>query len=103
VVEKFPATKTNVFTWSDDCSFYDAEGNLDEAAFAKLTAAIDRYEEAQFHACEMVPNCHDDGGVRRAYVDTIETYSPDFAHFNARGQAAQAELLWPVVKGILGL
>jgi lysophospholipase L1-like esterase len=103
VVEKFPATKATVFTWSDDCSFYDAEGNLDEAAFAKLTAAIDQYENAQFQACALVPNCHDDGGVRRAYVDTIENFSPDFAHFNARGQAAQAELLWPVVKGILGL
>ena len=103
VVAKFPGTKSSIFTWSDPCSFYDAKGNLDETAFAMLTAAIDRYEDAQFRACRLVPNCHDDGGVRRAYVDTIENFSPDVAHFNARGQAAQAELLWPVVKGILGL
>ena len=103
VVAKSPGTKTSIFTWSDPCSFYDAKGNLDENAFAMLTAAIDRYEDAQFQACKLVPNCHDDGGVRRAYVDTIENFSPDIAHFNVRGQAAQAELLWPVVKGILGL
>jgi len=33
----------------------------------------------------------------------IENFSPDYAHFNVRGQAAQATLMWPVVEEILGL
>jgi len=103
VVAKFPLMKATSFTWDDACSFYDAAGKLNEAAFQKLTDAIDAYEAEQSRVCKLVPNCFDDGGVRRAYVDTIETYSPDFNHFNTLGQATQAELLWPVVQRILGL
>jgi hypothetical protein len=27
-----------------------------------------------------------DGGVRTAYIDTIENFSPDYAHLNVKGQ-----------------
>jgi len=103
IVAAHPEMKATAFTWNDECSFYDASGKLDEAAFEKLTVAIDAYEAEQSRVCKLVPNCFDDGGVRRAYIDTLETYSPDFAHFNVRGQTTQAALLWPVVQGILGL
>jgi lysophospholipase L1-like esterase len=38
-----------------------------------------------------------------AYVDTLENFAADYAHFNVRGQAAMAELIWPVVEELLGL
>jgi hypothetical protein len=91
-------------TWDDDCTFFDAAGNLHPEGFAKLSAVIDRYESEQFRVCALVPNCHDDGGVRRAYVDVLAYMAPpDYGHANIPGQAAQAELLWPVVERILGL
>jgi len=102
LVELHPEQKASL-TWSDACTFYDASGDLNPAGFVKLTAAIDAYEAEQFRVCALVPNCSDDGGVRRAYIDVIENFSPDYAHFNVRGQAAQAALLWPVVEKILGL
>jgi len=102
LVELHPEQKANL-TWADACTFYDTSGNLNPGGFAKLTTAIDAYEAEQSRVCALVPNCSDDGGVRRAYVDMIENFSPDYAHFNVRGQAAQAALLWPVVEKILGL
>ena len=38
------------------------------------------------------PYCMTDGGVRKAYKDIIENFSPDLAHLNVKGQAAEAEL-----------
>ena len=35
--------------------------------------------------------------------DTLENVSPDFHHLNVKGQAAEAELIWPVVEEQLGL
>jgi hypothetical protein len=33
----------------------------------------------------------------------LENFSPDWNHLNVRGQAAAAELVWPVVVDLLGL
>jgi hypothetical protein len=41
--------------------------------------------------------------VRAAYVDTLENMSADFAHLNARGNAAAAALVWPIVADMLGV
>ena len=96
-----PSTKAGM-TWDDDCSFFDAAGNLREEGVAKLSAAIDKYEAETARVCAAVPHCSTDGGVRKAYVDTIENFSPDYAHFNEKGQAAVAELIWPVVEELVG-
>jgi hypothetical protein len=103
LVAQIPSMKAQL-TWDDDCTFFDAAGKLHPEGFAKLSAVIDRYESEQFRVCALVPNCYDDGGVRRAYIDVIDNLAPpDYGHFNAVGQAAQAALLWPVVERILGL
>jgi hypothetical protein len=97
-----PAAKATL-TWNDDCSFFDSNGNLRVHGVEKLSAVIDAYEAEEARACAAVPNCVTDGGVRKAYVDKIENFSRDYAHLNALGQAAEAELIWPVVEDLLGL
>lgn len=96
-----PSMKGNL-TWDDECSFFDSEGNLREDGVAMLSAVIDRYEAETARVCAAVPNCATDGGVRKAYIDKIENFSADYAHFNAQGQAAMAELMWPVVEDLVG-
>jgi hypothetical protein len=97
------ATKKQGLTWDDDCTFYDAQGMLHEAGFKKLTAAIDAYEAETARVCAAVPNCATDGGVRRAWVDKIDLFSPvDDGHLNKQGQAAEAEQIWPVVERLVG-
>jgi hypothetical protein len=85
------------------CDFYDPAGNLVVENFETLTAIIESYEAEQARVCAAVPNCQTDGGVRAAYVDTIENFASDYAHLNILGQAAEAELIWPVVADLLGL
>ena len=41
--------------------------------------------------------------MRKAYADVIEDFAPDDGHLNIQGQAAEAELIWPVVADLLGL
>ncbi|MDQ2854063.1 MAG: hypothetical protein M3R32_04305 [Chloroflexota bacterium] len=90
-------------TSNDDCSFFDSKGNLRASGIEKLSAVIDAYEAETARVCATVPNCATDGGVRKAYVDKIENFSRDYAHLNERGQAAEAELIWPVIERILGI
>jgi hypothetical protein len=97
-----PAVKAKL-SGSGPCAFFDREGTLVEENFQTLTGIIDRYEAEQARVCAMVPRCHTDGGVRSAYVDTLENFSSDWAHLNIRGQAAEAELIWPVVASLLDL
>lgn len=102
VVAADPSQKANL-TWDDACTFYTADGNINPPGFDNLTAAIDAYEAETARVCGLVAGCFTDGGVRRTWVDKLEYYAPDFAHFNIEGQAAEAEQLWPVVEEILGL
>ena len=97
-----PTVKADL-TWNDECTFFHADGSINPDGFANLTAAIDAYEAEAARVCATVPNCITDGGVRRAYVDTIANFAPDYAHLNVQGQAAMAELIWPVVEELLGL
>lgn len=90
-------------TWDDPCSFFGADGELRESGVEMLSSVIDAYEAETARVCAEVPNCITDGGVRAAYIDKIENFSPDYAHLNVQGQAAEAELIWPVIEALLGL
>ena len=85
------------------CDFFDPDGTLVEDNVVTLTGIIDAYEVEQARVCAEVPNCVTDGGVRAAYVDTLDNFAPDYAHLNVAGQAAEAELIWPVAQELLGL
>jgi len=97
-----PAVK-RAMSGSGPCDFFNRDGNLVADNFQTLTGIIDDYETEQAERCAIVPRCHTDGGARAAYVDTLENFSSDWAHLNIRGQAAEAELIWPVVESILEL
>ena len=71
--------------------------------FDTTTNIVDAGEAEQQRRCAAVAQCRTDGGVRAAYVDVMENFSPDWNHLNVRGQAAAAELIWPVVADMLGL
>ena len=90
------------FKEGGECAFLDAEGRPIPENVATLISIIEAYEAEQARVCADVPQCATDGGVRAAYVDRLENFAADFAHLNARGQAAQAELMWPVVREVLG-
>lgn len=85
------------------CDFYNPAGELVEENIETLTDIIEQYEAEQARVCAEYVNCHTDGGVRAAYVDKLENFSPDWAHLNIAGQAEEAEIMWPVVEEILGL
>lgn len=85
------------------CDAYDPAGNLVEQNFETLTGIIEAYEAEQARVCAEVPNCQTDGGVRAAYVDKLENFADDWNHLNVAGQAAEAELIWPVVSQLLGV
>ena len=85
------------------CGFYNADGELVEENFETLTGIIEAYEAEQQRQCDLVPQCRTDEGARAAYVDVLENFSSDWNHLNVDGQAAAAELVWPVVVDMLGL
>jgi hypothetical protein len=97
-----PSVRADV-TGSGICDFYDPQGALNEDSFTELTRIIDAYEAEQARVCGVVANCRTDGGVRAAYVDKLENFTDDWAHINVAGQAAEAELIWPVVADFLGV
>jgi hypothetical protein len=41
--------------------------------------------------------------VRAAYTDTFANFTSDWNHINVRGQAQEANLIWPAVAGLLHL
>ena len=84
------------------CDLLGTDGKPSEEHLKTLTAIIESYDAEEARVCAKVPNCRTDGGVRAAYVDTIDNFSSDFNHLNIRGQAAEAELIWPVVAKTLG-
>ncbi len=102
LVAAHPEVKADL-TGGGACDFYNLDGTINEDGFTTLTAAIDKYEAAVAQACAAVPNCATDGGVRRTWVDHLESFSPDWNHYNVTGQAAEATQLWPVVEKLLGL
>ena len=102
LVAMFPAAKAEL-TGSDPCAFFTPDGKLNEAGFESLSNVIDRYEAETARVCAAAKNCITDGGVRKAWIDKLELFSADHNHLNARGQAAEAELIWPVVKELLGI
>jgi hypothetical protein len=102
LVATHPSIKAGLMG-SDMCSFYDTNGNVSKTGLANLTAIIQGYEDEQARVCKLYPQCRTDGGVRAAWIDKVEYFSPDFAHLNVTGQAAEAANIWPVVKKLMGL
>jgi hypothetical protein len=102
LVAAHPEVKASL-TGSGICDFFDVNGNLSQQNFDTLTSIIDGYEAEEARDCAAVPNCSTDGGLRAAYQDKIQNFSSDWAHLNIEGQAAEAELIWPAVKSILGV
>jgi hypothetical protein len=98
-----PSAKAGLTEPDSPCTFFDADGKIHREGFETLTGIIEAYEAEQTRVCAQYPNCATDGGVRAAYRDTLENFSPDWAHLNIKGQAAQAELIWPVVEDLLEL
>lgn len=97
-----PSVKA-ALTGTGMCDFYAPDGSLVEENFQTLTEIIEAYEAEQSRVCAAVPQCATDGGARAAYVDTLENFASDWAHLNVAGQAAEAELIWPVVEDLLDL
>lgn len=85
------------------CDALDASGKLVQAHLDYLITLIDAFEAEQARVCALVPQCQTDGGVRKAWVDHLEYFSPDWNHLNVVGQAAEAAQMWPVVQKAMGL
>lgn len=102
LVAEDPSVKVDL-TGSGTCDFYDEQGNLSKENFTALTKIIEAYEAEQARVCATLANCRTDGGVRAAYIDTLENFTDDWNHLNVAGQADAAKLIWPIVTEILGL
>jgi hypothetical protein len=100
LVAKDPSQR-DALAGSGRCDFFDPSGELNEEHIANLTAIIDAFEAEQAKVCAEFTQCATDGGVRAAYIDKLENFSNDWNHLNVRGQAAEAELIWPVVQKLL--
>jgi hypothetical protein len=100
LVAKDPSQR-EALTGSGRCDFFDPSGELDQEHIANLTAIIDAFEAEEAKVCAEFAQCTTDGGARAAYVDKLENFSNDWNHLNVRGQAAEAELIWPVVQKLL--
>jgi hypothetical protein len=83
--------------------FYGPDGEPLQANVDYLHDTIDAYEAEQKRRCDAVPQCHTDDGAQGAYVEELDNLSSDLNHLNDRGQAAIAELIWPVVADLLEL
>jgi hypothetical protein len=95
-------SQRDALTGAGRCDFFDPSGKLNREHIANLTAIIDAFEAEEAKVCAEFSQCTTDGGVRAAYVDKLENFSSDWNHLNVRGQAAEAELIWPVVQQLLG-
>lgn len=89
--------------WNDACAPIDADGNVSESGIANLVRSSDAYEAESIRVCALVENCFTDGGLRKAWVDTLDQFGSDFNHFGIAGQAREAEELWPLIEDILSL
>jgi hypothetical protein len=104
LVAAHPEVKPQLTGPSGGCGgLFGPDGELNMEWFDTTTRIVDAYEAEQQRRCDAIPQCRTDGGVRAAYVDVMENFSPDWNHLNVRGQAAAAELIWPVVVDMLGL
>lgn len=102
LVAKHPEVKAEL-TGSGICDFYNEQGQLVASSFRVLTGIINSYEAEQARVCSGFDNCRTDGGVRAAYVDTLDNFTSDWNHINVQGQAREAKLVWPRVAELLGL
>jgi len=100
IVEKLVGEDTTVqegLTGTGECDFFGPDEALDAEHFNTLTSIIELYEAEEARVCATVPNCGTDDGSHAAYADRRENSSADWNHLNVHGQAAAAEITWPVV------
>jgi hypothetical protein len=102
IVAKDP-TMLSALEGDGPCDAFDPSGKLLQSRLDYLITLIDAFETEQARVCALAPQCQTDGGVRKAWVDHLEYFSPDWNHLNVLGQAAEAAQLWPVVQKVLGL
>ena len=69
--------------------FFGPSGEVIEENFDELHNRIDAYEAEQQRRCDAVPQCRTDGGVRAAYVPTLEDLAPGGHQGTVRGAAKQ--------------
>jgi len=99
----FPIAAENPAPGDESCEFINAAGEYVPANADHLTAVIESYEAEQARVCGEFAQCSDDGGVNATFADTeADLAGGDGNHLTTAGQARTAELLWPVVAGILG-
>jgi lysophospholipase L1-like esterase len=85
------------------CDYFDLDGQLVPEAVDTEAEIIAAYEAEQARVCGQYPQCQTDDGLMDAYVYKPGYLSDDWGHLSIAGNAAKAELLWPVVAGQLGL
>ncbi len=92
------------FAGTGVCDLFNNDGTINQDHIAGLTAIIESFEAEQTRVCAAVPQCSTDDGVLSGYVDDISDWVVgDWNHLNVSGQARRAELVWPIVKELLGL
>jgi hypothetical protein len=102
VIEDVPEVVA-FLTGTEPCSMFEPSGEVATERVAVLTAIIEAYEAEQSRVCAAYPQCRDDGGLLATWVDTAEIYSDDWSHLSVAGHAAKAEMVWPIVAGMLEL
>jgi hypothetical protein len=85
------------------CDVFGPVGRIVPEAGDRLTVIVEAYESEQARVCATVPRCHTDEGLLASWIDVAEDYSSDWDHLSVEGQAHKAEMLWPLVAGILGI
>jgi len=86
------------------CDMFDPNGTLVPAKVERLTEIVELYEAEITRVCELYESCHtDEGALVTEWQDDIRDFLGDWGHFNARGNAKVAEIIWPKVVSILGL
>jgi hypothetical protein len=86
------------------CDLFDPTGELVPSHVKRLTTMLELYEAEIGRVCGTYSQCHtDEGALADEWTDDIGDFLGDWGHYNARGNAKVAAIIWPKVAEILGL